>query len=121
MTRRRLSVALVAATGTALALVTPAHAETPQGSVETVLAQSSGSSLSSADDDFNDRDEVDSELPEWAQSAELGDEGLLVVEVIRAIMAIGMAVTQGATIVLPFIPNGENMLRDFLASIGVQP
>lgn len=118
MTRRRLSVALVAATGTALALVTPAHAETPRGSVETVLAQSSGSS---ADDDLDAREEVESELPEWAQSAELSDEGLLVVEVIRAIMAIGMAVTQGATIVLPFVPNGENMLRDFLASIGVQP
>ncbi|MCS5479344.1 hypothetical protein NYP18_06700 [Corynebacterium sp. YIM 101645] len=127
MIRRRLSVALVAAVGTSLALVTPVQAETPGGSVETILAQSSGSSTSTTDDDedviIDDDadDEDDYEMPEWAQSAVLDDEGLLVVEVLRAIMALGLAVTQGATVVLPFIPGGEDMLRDFLISIGIQP
>ena len=129
MIRRRLPVALVAAVGTTLALVTPAQAETPGGSVETILALSSGSSTSTTDDDTDDDvitdeedgEEDDYEMPEWAQSAVLDDEGLLVVEVLRAIMAVGLAVTQGATIVLPFIPGGEDMLRDFLTSIGIQP
>lgn len=129
MIRRRLSVALVAAVGTTLALVTPAQAETPGGSVETILALSSGSSTSTTDDDTDDDvitdeedgEEDDYEMPEWAQSAVLDDEGLLVVEVLRAIMAVGLAVTQGAAIVLPFVPGGEDMLRDFLISIGIQP
>lgn len=125
MIRRRLSVALVAAVGTSLALVTPAQAETSGGPAETILAQSSGSSTAEDDDviigDGDDDYEDASGLPEWAQSAVLGDEGLLVLEVIRAIMAAGLAVTQGATIVLPFIPGGEDMLRDFLNSLGIQP
>jgi hypothetical protein len=123
--RRRLSVALVAAVGTSLALVAPAQAETPGGSVETIFAQSSGSSTAEDDDviigDGDDVGEDNSDLPEWAQSAVLGDEGLLALEVVRAIMAVGLAVTQGATIVLPFIPGGEDMLRDFLNSVGIQP
>ncbi|QGU04981.1 hypothetical protein [Corynebacterium comes] len=113
MIRRRLSVALVAAASTTLALVTPAHADTQMESEPSFSSLSSGSS--------GDSDDENSELPGWAQSMVLDEDSLLVLEIIRAVMATGLAITQGAVLALPFIPGGKDQLRDFLASLGIQP
>lgn len=116
MIRRRLSVALVAAAGTTLALVTPVHAEAPQDQEQSISSLSSGSSQAEGTVD-ND----DSELPGWAQSAELDDDSLLTIEIIKAVLAAGLALTQAAVIVLPFVPGGTDQLRGFLGSLGIQP
>lgn len=123
MIRRRLSVALVAAASTSLALVTPVHAETAPGEQEqSVSSLSSGSSGSSGEGDTTPEEngENGEELPGWVQSAVLDDDSLLAIEVIKAVLAVGLAVTQAAVVVLPFVPGGTDQLRDFLASSGIQ-
>ena len=117
MIRRRLSVALVAAAGTTLALVTPVHAEAPQDQEQSISSLSSGSSQAEGTVD----DDAASELPGWAQSAELDDDSLLTIEIIKAVLAAGLALTQAAVIVLPFVPGGTDQLRGFLGSLGIQP
>lgn len=121
MIRRRLSVALVAATGTTLALVTPVHAETAPDQEQAVSSLSSLPSGSSAAGTAETGEEEDSQLPGWAQSAELDDNSLLAIEIIKAVLAVGLALTQAAVIVLPFIPGGTDQLRGFLTSLGLQP
>ena len=59
-------------------------------------------------------------MPEWAKSLELSDDAALAFEIVKAVMAVGLAVTQGAVIVLPFIPGGVDQLRNFLAQFGIQ-
>ena len=116
MIRRRLAVALVAATSTTMALVTPVQAQDDTG-ISTV------SSLSSTDSTAPEVDEpVEDpvEMPEWAKSLELSDDAALAFEIVKAVMAVGLAVTQGAVIVLPFIPGGVDQLRNFLAQFGIQ-
>lgn len=119
MIRRRLSVALVAAAGTTLALVTPVHAEAPQDQEQSISSLSSGSSQAEGAEGTVDND--DSELPGWAQSAVLDDDSLLTIEIIKAVLAAGLALTQAAVIVLPFVPGGTDQLRGFLGSLGIQP
>ncbi|HJD78054.1 MAG TPA: hypothetical protein K8V93_03480 [Corynebacterium pollutisoli] len=121
MIRRRLAVALVAATSTTLALVTPVQAQDDTGS--SLDAVSTVSSLSSTDSTAPEVDEpVEDpvEMPEWAKSLELSDDAALAFEIVKAVMAVGLAVTQGAVIVLPFIPGGVDQLRNFLAQFGIQ-
>jgi len=119
--RRRLAVALVAATSTTLALVTPVQAQDDTGS--SLDAVSTVSSLSSTDSTAPEVDEQEGapvEMPEWAKSLELSDDAALAFEIVKAVMAVGLAVTQGAVIVLPFIPGGVDQLRNFLAQFGIQ-
>ena len=121
MIRRRLAVALVAATSTTLALVTPVQAQDDTGS--SLDAVSTVSSLSSTDSTAPEVDEQEGapvEMPEWAKSLELSDDAALAFEIVKAVMAVGLAVTQGAVIVLPFIPGGVDQLRNFLAQFGIQ-
>lgn len=121
MIRRRLAVALVAATSTTLALVTPVQAQDETGS--SLDAVSTVSSLSSTDSTAPEVDEPEEdpvEMPEWAKSLELSDDAALAFEIVKAVMAVGLAVTQGAVIVLPFIPGGVDQLRNFLAQFGIQ-
>ena len=37
------------------------------------------------------------------------------------LLAAGLALTQAAVIVLPFVPGGTDQLRGFLGSLGIQP
>ena len=127
MIRRRLAVALVAAASTSLALVTPVHAEETEPGLSSL---SSVSSLSSTTDTETETDpeapgtdedeETTSELPGWAGSLELSPEAELTIEVIRAVMAVGLAATQAAVIIVPLVPGGVDQLRDFLAQFGIQ-
>ena len=117
MIRRRLAVALVAATSTTLALVTPVQAQDDTGG--SLDAVSTVSSLSSTDSPAP-KEEDPVEMPEWAKSLELSDDAALAFEIVKAVMAVGLAVTQGAVIVLPFIPGGVDQLRNFLAQFGIQ-
>lgn len=117
MIRRRLAVALVAATSTTLALVTPVQAQDDTGS--SLDAVSTVSSLSSTNSTAPEMDEP-KEMPEWAKSLELSDDAALAFEIVKAVMAVGLAITQGAVIVLPFIPGGVDQLRNFLAQFGIQ-
>ena len=116
MIRRRLSVALVAAASTTLALVAPVHAE------ETGQDISSLSSLSSTTDtttpDVDEDKKV--ELPGWAGSLEMTPEAELNFEILRAILTLGMAATQAAVIIVPLLPGGVDQLRAFLAQFGIQ-
>ena len=106
MIRRRVAVALVAATSTTLALVAPVQAQEP----------SSLSSTTEAPEKSNDLEG----LPDMLMSAVVDGETALVFEVIRAIMALGLAVTQCATIILPLIPGGTDQLRNFFGQFGIQ-
>ena len=121
MIRRRLAVALVAATSTTLALVTPVQAQEDTGN--SLDAVSTVSSLSSTDSTAPEVDEPVEDpvtMPEWAKSLELSDDAALAFEIVKAVMAVGLAITQGAVIVLPFIPGGVDQLRNFLAQFGIQ-
>ncbi|MDO5513412.1 hypothetical protein [Corynebacterium sp.] len=113
MIRRRLAVALVAATGTTLALVSPVQAEESTSSVDAV------SSLSSTSSNDTTAPTEDSNLPEWAGSLALDDDAALAFEIIQAVMAVGMAVTQAAVVVLPFIPGGVDQLRETVEQLGL--
>lgn len=121
MIRRRLAVALVAATSTTLALVTPVQAQGDTGgSLDAVSTVSSLSSTDSPAPEVDEQEEDPVEMPEWAKSLELSDDAALAFEIVKAVMAVGLAVTQGAVIVLPFIPGGVDQLRNFLAQFGIQ-
>ena len=120
MIRRRLAVALVAATSTTLALVTPVQADDTGGSLDAVSTVSSLSSTDSTAPEVDEPVEDPVEMPEWAKSLELSDDAALAFEIVKAVMAVGLAVTQGAVIVLPFIPGGVDQLRNFLAQFGIQ-
>lgn len=121
MIRRRLAVALVAATSTTLALVTPVQAQDDTGgSLDAVSTVSSLSSTDSPAPEVDEPEEDPVEMPEWAKSLELSDDAALAFEIVKAVMAVGLAVTQGAVIVLPFIPGGVDQLRNFLAQFGIQ-
>ena len=121
MIRRRLAVALVAATSTPLALVTPVQAQDDTGgSLDAVSTVSSLSSTDSPAPEVDEQEEDPVEMPEWAKSLELSDDAALAFEIVKAVMAVGLAVTQGAVIVLPFIPGGVDQLRNFLAQFGIQ-
>jgi len=104
--RRRVAVALVAATSTTLALVAPVQAQEPSSLSSTTEAPEKGNDLEG--------------LPDMLMSAVVDGETALVLEVIRAIMALGLAVTQGATIILPLIPGGTDQLRNFFGQFGIQ-
>jgi len=119
--RRRLAVALVAATSTTMALVTPVQAQDDTGgSLDAVSTVSSLSSTDSIAPEVDEPEEDPVEMPEWAKSLELSDDAALAFEIVKAVMAVGLAVTQGAVIVLPFIPGGVDQLRNFLAQFGIQ-
>ena len=121
MIRRRLAVALVAATSTTMALVTPVQAQDDTGgSLDAVSTVSSLSSTDSIAPEVDEPEEDPVEMPEWAKSLELSDDAALAFEIVKAVMAVGLAVTQGAVIVLPFIPGGVDQLRNFLAQFGIQ-
>ncbi|MDO5668849.1 MAG: hypothetical protein Q4G50_02475 [Corynebacterium sp.] len=114
MIRRRLAVALVAATSTTLALVTPVQAE--EGA-DTSASLSSTSSVSSTDDS-NTTGEND--LPGWAQSMVIDEETAGYLAIAEAVFAVGAAITQGLVIVLPFIPGGVDQLRATLEQFGIR-
>lgn len=130
MIRRRLAVALVAAASTSLALVTPVHAEETEPGLSSLSSVSSLSSSTTDTDTDTETDpeapgtdkdeETTSELPGWAGSLELSPEAELTIEVIRAVMAVGLAATQAAVIIVPLVPGGVDQLRDFLAQFGIQ-
>ena len=125
MIRRRLAVALVAAASTSLALVTPVHAEeTALGSAQDLTSLSSLSSTTDSDSDgVVEEDEVEEEQPElpgWAQSLEMSPETELAFEIVKAVMAVGLAATQAAVIVVPLLPGGVDQLRDVLAQFGIR-
>lgn len=131
MIRRRLAVALVAAASTSLALVTPVHAEETEPGLSSLSSVSSLSSTTDTDTDTetetdpeapgtDEDEETTSELPGWAGSLELSPEAELTIEVIRAVMAVGLAATQAAVIIVPLVPGGVDQLRDFLAQFGIQ-
>ncbi|AKK09194.1 hypothetical protein HCH15_07470 [Corynebacterium testudinoris] len=109
MNRRRLTVALVAATATGLALVTPVQAEEASGS-----SLSSDSSLSSTSEDLPEG------IPPMLGSAVVTGDTKLVLDTVQAVMMAGALVTKVAAFATPYIPNGEAMLRNALRSIGVQ-
>ncbi|GAB2504095.1 hypothetical protein CATRI_08590 [Corynebacterium atrinae] len=108
MNRRRLTVALVAATATGLALVTPVQAEDGSGS-----SLSSDTSLSSTPEDLPEG------IPPLMGSAVVTGDAKLVLDTVQAILMVGALVTKVAAFATPFIPNGEAMLRNALRSIGV--
>lgn len=121
MIRRRLAVALVAATSTTLALVTPVQAQDDTGSsLDAVSTVSSLSSTGSTAPEIDEPAKDPVTMPEWAKSLELSDDAALAFEIVKAVMAVGLAITQGAVIVLPFIPGGVDQLRNFLAQFGIQ-
>ena len=125
MIRRRLAVALVAAASTSLALVTPVHAEETEPGLSSLSSVSSLSSTTDTDTDTETETDpeapgTDEELPGWAGSLELSPEAELTIEVIRAVMAVGLAATQAAVIIVPLVPGGVDQLRDFLAQFGIQ-
>lgn len=127
MIRRRLAVALVAAASTSLALVTPVHAEETEPGLSSLSSVSSLSSTTDTDTETDpeapgtdEDEETTSELPGWAGSLELSPEAELTIEVIRAVMAVGLAATQAAVIIVPLVPGGVDQLRDFLAQFGIQ-
>ncbi|GAB3694353.1 hypothetical protein [Corynebacterium nasicanis] len=108
MIRRRLAIALVAATSLTAALVTPAQAEDTEGA-----ALSATSSLSSTDETIEG-------VPGWAQSSVIDEETQLYFEIIGAILKVGFVATQGAAIILPHVPGGTDQLRAFLAQWGIR-
>ncbi len=116
--RRRLSVALVAATSTALALVTPVHAGEPGQDSNSLSSTSSLSS--SSEEDTTGLNGAGGQLPGWAGSLEMSPESELAIEIVKAVMAVGLAATQAAVIVLPLMPGGVDQLRAFLAQFGIQ-
>ncbi len=119
MIRRRLSVALVAAASTTLALVAPVHAEETGQDISSLSSLSSLSSTTDTTTPDVDEDEK-VELPGWAGSLEMTPEAELNFEILRAILTLGMAATQAAVIIVPLLPGGVDQLRAFLAQFGIQ-
>ncbi len=117
MIRRRLAVALVAATSTTLALVTPVQAEE---AADTSASLSSTSSLSSTDETTDSGETPANDLPGWAQSMVIDEETAGYLAIAEAVLAVGAAVTQGLVIVLPFIPGGVDQLRATLEQFGIR-
>ncbi len=125
MIRRRLSVALVAAASTTLALVAPVHAEETGQDISSLSSLSSLSSTTDTttpdvDEDENKDEDKKVELPGWAGSLEMTPEAELNFEILRAILTLGMAATQAAVIIVPLLPGGVDQLRAFLAQFGIQ-
>lgn len=125
MIRRRLSVALVAAASTTLALVAPVHAEETGQDISSLSSLSSLSSTTDTttpdvDEDENKDKDKKVELPGWAGSLEMTPEAELNFEILRAILTLGMAATQAAVIIVPLLPGGVDQLRAFLAQFGIQ-
>lgn len=125
MIRRRLSVALVAAASTTLALVAPVHAEETGQDISSLSSLSSLSSTTDTttpdvDEDENKDEDKEVELPGWAGSLEMTPEAELNFEILRAILTLGMAATQAAVIIVPLLPGGVDQLRAFLAQFGIQ-
>lgn len=62
------------------------------------------------------------DYPEWMHSSLFpSDDVKMAMTVIQAVMAVGIALTQAATIVVPFVPGAREALRDALISIGINP
>lgn len=147
MNRRRMSVALVAATTTLLAVVTPAQAQEPDtapapaqvqneednqsgddgssfmgpGDLLRSILSGNGSSGVPEDPENEDATEEDEPaLPEWAGSLAVPEELELPLAILSALVAIGATATQIAAIVLPIIPGGVDMLRDLVTSLGIE-
>lgn len=111
MLRRRTTIAVITAVTTGIALVSPVQAEVDSPGP----GLSSVSSTSSAGDS-----ELPEGIPEWAGSAVVSEETALVFDVALAVLQTGAFVAKVAAVVTPLIPNGENMLRDALRSLGIQ-
>lgn len=62
------------------------------------------------------------DYPEWMHSSLFpSDDVKMAMTVIQAVMAVGMAMTQAATIAIQFVPGAREALRDALISIGINP
>ncbi len=149
MNRRRMSVTLVAAATTALALVSPAQAvesntdPAPQENQETttetaedgssfmgpmdlVRSIAGGYGSSGVPEDENTGggagdvvEEEEPELPDWAGSLAVPEQLELPLAIITALLSVGATVAQVAAILLPILPGGVDMLRDLITSLGI--
>ncbi|AWB81595.1 hypothetical protein C3B44_03815 [Corynebacterium yudongzhengii] len=122
--RRRISLALIAATSSALALTTPAVAQSssslPQSSSTEqaeVAEQPAAEGEVEAEEGETENEEKDySHLPEWVQSSiNPSPEGELAMAIIGAIVAaVGLIIQAGVTFIpIIGVENIEGMLANF--------
>lgn len=133
MNRRRLSVALIAAASTTLALVSPVNAQpadttTEQsqssfmgpGELANSISSGNGSSgVPESEQDPAPAPEPDPELPGWAGSLEISPEAELALAIVGAVFAVGSFATKLAVFAIPMIPGGTEQLEQTLRSIGL--
>lgn len=129
MTRRRITVSLIAAAATAMALVTPAQAaeaEAEPGSVDlSSNLSSSAPEENEADESEPGNDEENGEGGEDPQgnlgSLESTEEMELTFAILEAIMAVGTATTTGLITYVNLVPGADDQVRNFLGQFGIQP
>lgn len=131
MTRRRITVSLIAAAATAMALVTPAQAaeaETEPGSVDlssnlssSAPADDEADGSEPGDDEENDGGETDENPQGNLGSLESTEEMELTFAILEAIMAVGTAATTGLVTYVSLVPGADDQVRNFLGQFGIQP
>lgn len=131
MTRRRISVSLIAAAATTLALVSPAQAaEAEPGSAGLSSSLSSSAPAENeepgtgetedgggGDEDGSPAEEPQGNLGSFAVTEEVE----LAFAVLEAIMAVGAATTTGLITYVKLVPGADAQVRDFLSQFGIQP
>lgn len=123
MTRRRITVSLIAAAATAMALVTPAQAAEAEAEPGSVDLSSNLSSSAPEDNDVDGAEpgEADDNPQGNLGSFEPTDEMELTFAILEAIMAVGTATTTGLITYVNLVPGADDQVRNFLGQFGIQP
>ncbi|WIM70080.1 hypothetical protein [Corynebacterium suedekumii] len=132
MNRRRLSVALIAAASTTLALVSPVHAQTTTdteqsqssfmgpGELANSISSGNGSSgVPESEQEPAPAPEPEPELPGWAGSLEISPQAELALAIVGAVFAVGSFATKVAVFAIPIIPGAQEQLEQTLRGIGL--
>lgn len=136
MNRRRLSVALIAAASTTLALVSPVHAQTTTdtttdteqsqssfmgpGELANSISSGNGSSgVPESEQEPAPAPEPEPELPGWAGSLEISPQAELALAIVGAFFAVGSFATKVAVFAIPIIPGAQEQLEQTLRGIGL--
>lgn len=121
MTRRSITVSLIAAAATAMALVTPAQAAEAEPGSADLSANLSSTAPAEDDTDEPESGDEDGNPQSNLGSFESTDEMELTFAVLEAVMAVGTAATTGLVTYVSLVPGADDQVRNFLGQFGIQP